>query len=55
MDQAGGELSVDQAMGLLKDVSQGGTQWSVVYDMSRGEVHIVMGRDFDRVNVFQLK
>jgi hypothetical protein len=55
MDQAAGELSVEQALGLLKDVSQGGTQWSVVYDLSRGEVYIVMGRSYDRVNEFQLK
>ncbi len=47
-----GRSTVEEALSILDEVSQGtagsetSTQWSVVYDMSAGEVHIVMGQKF---------
>jgi hypothetical protein len=47
-----GQLTIEGALNLLAEVSQGGpetqssTQWSVVYDLTSGEVNIVMGRKY---------
>jgi len=30
------------------------TQWSVVYNMSQGQIDVVMGRRFDRAHTFHL-
>jgi hypothetical protein len=54
MEETQGALTFDDAINLLEEVSQNGTQWSIVYGMSTGEVQVVMGRDYDRVHVFQL-
>lgn len=51
----GGRLSVEQAMGLLANVAQDVTQWSVVYEMSTGEINIVMGKAYDRVHDLHLE
>jgi hypothetical protein len=49
-----GALTFESALELLREVSQSGTQWSVVYGLSTGQVQVVMGRDYERVHVFQL-
>jgi hypothetical protein len=54
MNQTNGKLSVDEAIELLSDVSQGSTQWSVVYDISGMKIHVVMGRDYDQVITLQM-
>jgi hypothetical protein len=47
-----GQLTTQEALGLLADVSQEGpqgqsnTQWSVVYDMTAGDIKIIMGRKY---------
>ena len=52
LQETGGRLSIQDALSLLAGVSQGGpqaqssTQWSVVYDMTAGDVHIVMGQKY---------
>ena len=51
----GGELNSKQAMGLLEEVAQGSTQWSVVYGMSSGEMHIVMGREYNQVHTLEIE
>jgi len=45
---------VQDAMDLLADVSQEGTQWSVVYGMSTGDADVVMGQKYDNVHTFPL-
>jgi hypothetical protein len=47
-------LSTPEAMDLLAEVSQPGTQWSVVYGLSSGDVEVTMGRAFDRPHRFHL-
>jgi hypothetical protein len=49
-----GMLDAKSAMGLLAEVAQENTQWSVVYQMTRGEVSVAMGRDYTQVQTFQI-
>jgi hypothetical protein len=45
-------------MGLLKNVSQAGTTgtiWSVVYNLSRGQVQVVMDREYGQIFTFELR
>jgi hypothetical protein len=52
--QTEGRMTSQEAMNLLADVSQGGTQWTVVYEMGEGEVNVVMGRAYEQVHAFSL-
>jgi hypothetical protein len=49
-----GWLTVEQALHILGEVAQDNTQWSVVYDMVAGEIHVVMGRHYDDQHSFHL-
>lgn len=49
-----GVLSEKEAMDLLSQVSQGGTMWSVIYNLKTGDTSIAMGRKFDQINEFHL-
>jgi penicillin V acylase-like amidase (Ntn superfamily) len=46
---SGSEGNIDpyEALNLLETVSQSSTQWSVVYNMQKKEIKIVMGRNYD--------
>ena len=50
----GGGLSDEEAMDLLKTVSQGNTIWSLVYNLSSGEVRVAMAREYDEAHLFRL-
>jgi Linear amide C-N hydrolases, choloylglycine hydrolase family len=52
---AQGIASEEAAMGLLEAVKQDHTVWSVVYDLSSGQIHLAMGRDYDDVHAFGLE
>ena len=52
---SGGRLSVAAALELLADVAQPNTQWSVVYGLHSGEVHVALGRDYEQVHTFRLE
>jgi len=43
-----GDLDIDGALGLLGQVAQPHTQWSVVYGMASGEIRVVMGQAYER-------
>jgi hypothetical protein len=49
-----GQLSAPDALALLARVAQPGTQWSVVYGISTGEVVVTMGRKYNRAHTFHL-
>lgn len=50
-----GKVSYKDALHLLDDVSQDITQWSIVYHMTSGKVHIVMGQACSgTIHTFQL-
>jgi hypothetical protein len=53
--KAQGQVSSCEAMDLLHKVSQAGTQWSVVYGMSSGEVDVAMGREYGTVHTLTLE
>jgi hypothetical protein len=53
--KAQGRVGARQAMDLLENVSQAGTQWSVVYGMSSGEVNVAMGREYGTVHTLALE
>ena len=55
LQEADGAISKQEAMGLLRDVAQEITMWSVVYDMEDGEISLVVGRDYGQTHLFQLK
>ncbi len=52
LTKAEGQITTQEAMNLLADVSQSSTQWSVVYEMSSGGVNVAMGRAYDQVHTF---
>jgi hypothetical protein len=54
LTEAEGRITAQDAMGLLSQVSQEGTQWSIVYGMSAGDVHVTMGRQYDDVHTLHL-
>jgi hypothetical protein len=49
-----GSINSINAMNLLQDVSQSNTQWSIVYGMSTGDVTVSLGRQYDRVHIFNM-
>ena len=49
-----GQLTAQEAIDLLAEVSQEETQWSVVYGMSSGDVNVTMGRQYDSLHTFHL-
>ena len=54
LTEAAGRMTTQGAVDLLADVSQEGTQWSVVYGISAGDVHVTMGQAYDTVHTFHL-
>jgi hypothetical protein len=54
LKQNQGKLSLAESLGLLSQVSQDITQWSVIYDFSSLKVNIVMGRSYNTVHAFSL-
>jgi len=42
-------------MAILQRVSAPRTLWSAVYDMTTGDVALVMGREYNRVHTFHLQ
>jgi len=54
MIESEGQLTSPESMALLEDVAQEGTQWSVVYGFSTGQIQLVMDRDYRNVYTFSL-
>lgn len=48
-------MDVPAAMDLLSEVQQGHTQWSVVYGLKTGTVHVATGKRYDRVHELELE
>ena len=55
LEEEQGNLSREEAMDLLEDVSQSSTQWSVVYQLHTGQISLTMGRHYSEIHTFQLK
>lgn len=54
LNETRGKLTPRSAMELLANVSQGNTQWSVVYGMSTGEINVTMGKHYPNVHTLHL-
>ena len=54
LSTAAGSIDAEEALRLLRDVSQANTQWSIVYGLSTGEVIVTMGRAYSRTHAFHL-
>jgi hypothetical protein len=54
LEEAQGRLSAEDGLALLADVSQDGTQWSIVYGLSIGDVTVAMGRQYEVIHTFHL-
>lgn len=58
LERADGSISPEEAMAVLEDVSQSGalpTIWSAVYNMTSGDIEIVVGRQYHEVHRFKLE
>jgi penicillin V acylase-like amidase (Ntn superfamily) len=53
--EAQGNISQDKAIDILQDTAQNHTVWSVVYNLKTGQIHLVMGKNYDKVHTFKLK
>jgi hypothetical protein len=50
-----GQLDTASAMQLLSDVKQDATQWSAVYDLTTGDIQVVVGREYTAKYNFHLE
>jgi hypothetical protein len=55
LSETEGRLDLRDALDLLDEVSQGSTQWSVVYELNSREVNVAMGRRFSTLHVFSMR
>jgi hypothetical protein len=55
LNELDGRVSPDASLRLLEDVSQDHTQWSVIYNMTTGDLQVVMGQAYSgTVHTFEL-
>ena len=54
LTEAEGQLATQGAVDLLAEVAQAGTQWSIVYGMSTGDINVAMGQEYDDVHILHL-
>jgi hypothetical protein len=52
--EAKGRLAPQKAVDLLESVAQEGTQWSIIYGFSTGDVRAVMGKKYDAAHIFHI-
>ncbi len=55
LQTAEGNISSEEAMTILESVSQPSTIWSIVYNRTSGEIHLVVGGQYDNVHRFKLE
>jgi len=49
-----GDITNEQAMDILQGTSQDMTTWSIVYNLSTGDINLALGKDYDQVHTFKL-
>jgi hypothetical protein len=55
LESNAGTLGFDAALSLLARVAQPHTQWSVVYNLTSGELRVAMGQVSERVHMYSLE
>jgi Linear amide C-N hydrolases, choloylglycine hydrolase family len=53
--RAGEVTDLQAAHRVLRSVAQGHTRWSVVYDLTKGEMHLVVGQQWDTGYLYTLR
>jgi len=51
--EGNGTMELSGAIGILEQVSQGNTQWSVTYHLDRGDFWVAMGRDYEGNQIYR--
>lgn len=54
LEERSGIITTQDAVGILEDVSQSYTIWSVIYNAVKKDIHVAMGRKFDELHEFEL-
>ncbi|HUV15585.1 MAG TPA: C45 family peptidase [Pelolinea sp.] len=59
LESSSGRITVNSGLDILSNVSQGtpladGTQWSALYLLTKGELQLALGRDFENILTFSL-
>jgi hypothetical protein len=55
LSKADGRIPQDEAMRLLSRAKQDSTVWSIVYNLSTGQIRLAMGKDYEDVHSFKLE
>lgn len=55
LDEKDGDITQQEMMNLMKDIAQVHTMWSVVYNMTTGEILVVPGKKYGNVYQFKLE
>jgi len=55
LSEVQGNISQGEAMRLLHNTSLDNTTWSVVYNLTTGQIRLAMGKDYDQVHTFNLE
>lgn len=55
LDEKDGDIDQREMMRLLEDISQHHTMWSVVYNMTTGDILVVPGKKYDTAYQYHLK
>ena len=55
LESKNGNITQEEAMEILEDISQPHTMWSVVYNLTTGDILVVPGKKYDHVYRYKLK
>lgn len=55
LEEKNGKITDIEAMELLEDISQGSTQWSIVYNMTTGDIKVAMGREYSDIKEYKIE
>lgn len=55
LEETKGKLNKNEAMNLLQSVAQSNTIWSMAYQMSDSKIDVVVGKNYNNIQSFELK
>ncbi len=55
LDEKDGDIDQGEMMRLMEDISQRHTMWSIVYNMTTGDVLVVPGKKYSKIYQYKLK
>lgn len=54
LESKNGDISQEEAMEILKEISQENTMWSVVYNLTSGDILVTPGRKYNKIYKYNL-